>query len=126
MDNIQLVELVIKGLILPLAIIALKYLVVFLQAKTKCINDDKYYKLAGDAITTAVQETMQVYVNDLKKSDRWTEETKTIAFEKAREKALLIMSDTVKNALPLIVGDVNAWVNACLEASTLNEKKDAV
>ena len=126
MDNIQLVELVIKGLILPLAIIALKYLVVFLQAKTKGINDDKYYKLAGDAITTAVQETMQVYVNDLKKSDRWTEETKKIAFEKAREKALLIMSDTVKNALPLIVGDVNAWVNACLEASTLNEKKDAV
>lgn len=125
MNKIEIVELLVKILLIPLATWGVQALVSYLKANTKSRKFDKYYALANDAVIKAVKETMQTFVSGLKSAGEWTDETAKEAFNKAMDTALVIMGKTVRDTLPEIVGDAEKWLTASIEAATLSEKEKA-
>ena len=94
----------------------------YIKKKAKTEAQQKYFKFACDAITTAVAETMQTFVSTMKKNGEWNEENAQKALEMAILKAQEIMGVAALSALPEIVGDVQSWLISKVEAATLAEK----
>jgi hypothetical protein len=94
----------------------------WLKARTKNAALDKYMDRANDAVLTAVAETMQTFVSTMKNEGKWNNETAKKAFEMSLLRAKEIMGAAVLQALPEIVGDLEKWLTAKIEAATLSTK----
>jgi hypothetical protein len=94
----------------------------WLKAKTKNAALDKYMDRANDAVLTAVAETMQTFVTTMKNEGQWNRETARKAFEMSLIRAKEIMGLAVLQALPEVVGDLEKWLTAKIEAATLATK----
>ena len=94
----------------------------WLKARTKNAALDKYMDRANDAVLTAVAETMQTFVTTMKNEGKWNKETAQKAFEMSLLRAKEIMGAAVLQALPEIVGDLEKWLTAKIEAATLSTK----
>jgi hypothetical protein len=94
----------------------------WLKARTKNAALDKYMDRANDAVLTAVAETMQTFVTTMKSEGKWNNETAKKAFEMSLLRAKEIMGAAVLQALPEIVGDLEKWLTAKIEAATLSTK----
>lgn len=97
----------------------------FYETKTNSAKMDKYIDQANDAIITAVAETMQTFVTTMKNSGQWNEENAMKALELAKYKAIELIGADALNALPEVVGDLQAWLVAKIEAATLTAKMSA-
>ena len=118
MTTQELITLLINAALIPLVAWGINELTSYLKAKANNEQLDKYFELANDAVITAVEEIMQVFVSAWKKNGTWTEEAAKDAFEMAKLKAQELMGATVLKALPEIVGDVEAWITSKIEAAT--------
>lgn len=108
--------------IFPLLGVFVTYAISFIQKKTKelnvKINNDeieKYINLAEDAIVRAVVAVNQTYVESLKNQNKFDKEAQNEAFNKAKEIALSIMTDTTKAFLELAIRDFNKWIDVTIE-----------
>jgi hypothetical protein len=117
-----LVPALITTVLIPFIATAFSALTNFLKTKANNAKLDKYFDMANDAVTTAVAEVMQTFVSEMKKAGTWDKETAEKAFAMARTKAIEIMGAAALTVLPEIVGDVEAWIRAKIEAATLNTK----
>lgn len=122
LDVGSIITIIFSSVLIPLLVIGMNALVDFLKTKTKNEKLDKYLDKASDAIITAVQEIMQTYVSTLKKNGEWTEESAAEALEMAKLKAIELMGAAAYTALPELVGNVEAWLIAKIEAATRAEK----
>ena len=109
-------------LIIPILPVISTFIIVLLKKKTSEIsqnikNDEikKYINIAEDAVYTAVTAVTQTYVMTLKKENAFTEEAQEEAFETAKAKSLLIMGQSAQEALELVYGDLNEWLNNKIE-----------
>lgn len=98
------------------------YLVALLRRQTQQIEEEldnetasKYIDLATDAVEQAVTYTAQTFVDALKAEGAFTKEKQLEAFQKARDKVLEILGDTVVAALGQIYGDFDVWLNTKIE-----------
>ena len=98
------------------------YLVALLRRETAQLqqqldNDTtrKYMNMACEAVAQAVTYTAQTFVDTLKAEDSFTKEKQIEAFNKARDKTLEILGDTVVEALGEIYGDFDVWLNTKIE-----------
>ena len=119
--NIALPALV-SMVIIPMIIAGGRAISNYYKSKTTDEKMQKYFDRAVDAIETAVAETMQTFVLSMKASGEWNEESAKQAFEAARLKAIELMGTAALQALPTVVGDVEAWLTAKIEAATLLQK----
>lgn len=94
----------------------------WLKAKTKNATLDKYIDRANDAIMTAVAETMQTFVTTMKHEGKWDAEAAKKALEMSILRAREIMGKAALEALPEVVGDIEKWLTAKIEAATLELK----
>lgn len=94
----------------------------WIKSKTHNAALDKYTDRANDAIMTAVAETMQTFVTTMKNEGKWDAETAQKAFTLSLNRAKEIMGAAALKALPEVVGDVEAWITAKIEAATLDIK----
>jgi len=101
-----------------------KYLVCFIELKTKKLVEDikneklkKYLGVAEDAIKTAVLSISQTYVDTFKKEDSFTVDAQKSAFMLAKTKALSIMGDKALEVLKeeLSGGEVDLWIESKIE-----------
>lgn len=126
MDWLSLINtampVVITAVIIPLLVAAGKAIGKYIKTE----QAKKYYDMACDAVIAAVAETMMTFVDELKKAGKWNAETAKTAFNIARAKALKIMGAAVLQAMPEIVNDFEAWLNAQIEAATLSMKEPAI
>lgn len=126
MDTTEILSILITVIIIPLATWAITALTDFLKTKTENAKLDKLLDVAQDAITTAVQEVMQTYVSSLKKSGEWNDETKIIALEMAKQKAIDLMGVAAYKALGTLFDSaerqMQEWMTAKIEAATRAEK----
>ena len=70
MDNqfwFNIIETILTAVVIPLLAWGIKNLVNWLKTKTNNAIVEKYLTYAGDAVTQAVKETTQTYVDALKK-----------------------------------------------------------
>jgi hypothetical protein len=124
MTTTDLIEILINALLLPLIAWGLSKLTSYLDSQTTNATFERYVKMAEDAVTTAVQETMQTFVLTVKKEGTWTEATAKLALKSATDRAKQIMGSTVLTFLPVVVGDVEAWITSKIEAATLLTKAE--
>ena len=96
-----------------------------LQLNKEIKNNEKlnqYIDLAQGAIEDAVLQTMQVYVDTLKKQNKFDETAQEEAKNKAIETAKALISEESKNAIILLHNDFEIFLDARIEA-LVNIKK---
>lgn len=118
----EILSTIITLVLIPLLIVGTNAIVDFLKTKTKNEKLDKYLDKANDAIITAVQDIMQTFVTTIKNNGEWTEESGQEALTMAKLKAIELMGAAAYTALPELVGDVEVWLIAKIEAATRAEK----
>ena len=122
MEITEIISIVVNSLVLPLLAWGVSELTKFLSIKIKNETAEKYVNFAVDAVYTAVEQTMQTYVSTLKQSGEWNEETAQMAFDNAKALALVTMGTTAQEIITEMAGDLDAWVDAKIEACTLELK----
>lgn len=123
MDINEIIVLIINAAIIPLLAWAVSALTDYLKQKADNDKLDKYFDLANDAVITAVSETMQTFVSEMKKSGDWNKEAAARALSMAKLRAQEIMGAAAYMMLAEIVGDVDAWLTSKIEAAVLTVKQ---
>lgn len=107
------------------------YLVTFIQGKSKSIMAGANSTIAKDLVTgaekiivDAVQATNQTFVDELKKAGKFDAAAAEEAFKRTKDAVLKILPQSTKDALSVLYGDVDAWLDAQVE-STVKAVKTA-
>jgi len=107
------------------------YLVTFIQGKSKSIVAGANSTIAKDLVTgaekiivDAVQATNQTFVDELKKAGKFDAAAAEEAFKRTKDAVLKILPQSTKDALSVLYGDVDAWLDAQVE-STVKAVKTA-
>lgn len=122
MELTDIIALIIETALIPILAWGVAKLTAHLDKKIENETAEKYVNFAVDAVYTAVQQTMQTYVSALKKSGEWNEETAEIAFNNAKALALVTMGAKAQEVIAELAGDLDAWLDAKIEACTLEIK----
>jgi predicted RecB family endonuclease len=122
MELTDIIALIIETALIPILAWGVAKLTSHLDKKIENETAEKYVNFAVDAVYTAVQQTMQTYVSALKKSGEWNEETAEIAFNNAKALALVTMGAKAQEVIAELAGDLDAWLDAKIEACTLEIK----
>jgi len=118
------INLICTAVIVPLIIVMGKYIISFIELKTKQLTESikneklkKYLGVAEDAIKTAVLAVSQVYVDTFKKENAFTVDEQKNAFMIAKQKALSIMGEKTIEVLneELSSGEVDLWIESKIE-----------
>jgi hypothetical protein len=120
MENINLTEIIIvfiQLILVPFVAFALNALKRFIEAKTNNEFVEKYLLMATDAISDAVLEVKQTYVDNIKGTDGWSEATQKRALSMAKDKALASIGVDGVEIISTVVGDFEAWLDTKLEAT---------
>ena len=98
------------------------------QVDTDIKNNEKlnqYVDLAQNAIENAVLQTMQVYVESLKKQGKFDKAAQEEAKTKAIETAKALISEESKNAIILLYNNFDVYLDANIEA-LVNANKSTI
>lgn len=101
----------------------------FVEEKTQNMDNaqlKEYINSAVQAVMKAVMSTYQTYVDSLKKQDLFDEEAQKKAFEMAKNAALLMITEDVKEAVEEVYGDFNTWIDSTIEQFVKANKDDNV
>lgn len=105
------------------------YLVQYLRRKSEQIisqTDNMTIKAflaeATDAVSTAVTYTSQTFVDALKKEGNFDKEKQQEALKKSLDKAISLLSESAKNALTDIYGNLEAYLTSKIEAEVRSQK----
>ena len=123
MELTDIIALIIETALIPIMAWGVAKLTSHLDKKIENETAEKYVNFAVDAVYTAVEQTMQTYVSALKKSGEWNEETAQNAFNHAKSLALVTMGATAQKVISEMAGDLDAWLDARIEACTLELKR---
>ena len=105
------------------------YLVQYLHRKSEQIiaqTDNMTIKAflteATDAVSTAVTYTSQTFVDALKKEGNFNKDKQQEALKKSLDKAISLLSESAKNALTDIYGNLEAYLTSKIEAEVRSQK----
>ena len=106
-----------------------KYLVAWIQVKTKELTDTKdnemftkYMTLLSDTVINCVVTTNQTYVNTLKEQGKFDAEAQKEAFNKTYEAVMRILTDDAKKYLGEVLGDLDLYINTLIESQVSFQK----
>lgn len=133
----EVMELIIKLIIVPIIPLLAVYLKSLIQIKiakakreieaieneTTSKQLDKQLDLAQKILENCVTETTETYVSELKKLDKFDKNAQIIALNKSKEKFLDIISEATKEALEQVYGDYLKWIDTSIE-KILESKKN--
>ena len=98
--------------------------------KQKAQTDKKNSELvtilgkADDAVNTAVGAVNQTIVSGTKGTDAWTDDKKAEVYKTAAKTALDMIGESGTTALEQVVGSVETWLQAKIEAAVGAAKKE--
>lgn len=102
------------------------FVVAYTAEKSEKIENEKvrgYVNDAVKAVMTAVTSTFQTYVDSLKKQGKFDEEAQKIAFNTARDTALLMLTQDMRDAVTTLYGDFDTWLTKTIEQLVLANKE---
>lgn len=105
------------------------FVVAYTADKSEKIENEKvrgYVNDAVKAVMTAVTSTFQTYVDSLKKQGKFDEEAQKIAFNTARDTALLMLTQDMREAVTTLYGDFDTWLSKTIEQFVLANKEGTV
>lgn len=122
MEIMDIIALIVETALLPILAWGVAELTKYLSSKIKNETAEKYVNFAVEAVHSAVKETAQTYVSTLKKSGEWNDETARIALDNAKAIAIITMGSAAQEAISELTGDVDAWLEARIEAAIYEMK----
>ena len=132
MDFQTLIPIIFQVCLIPLLAILTKYLVAWIQIKTKELTDTKdnemftkYMTLLSDTVINCVVTTNQTYVNTLKEQGKFDAEAQKEAFNKTYEAVMRILTDDAKKYLSEVLGDLDLYINTMIESQVNFQKQGA-
>ena len=130
MDFQTLIPIIFQVCLIPLLAILTKYLVAWIQVKTKELTDTKdnemftkYMTLLSDTVINCVVTTNQTYVNALKEQGKFDAEAQKEAFNKTYEAVMRILTDDAKKYLSEVLGDLDLYINTMIESQVNFQKQ---
>ena len=123
MEKIELIEMIIELLLVPILIYGLTLLRGYIIRNTKIKQVESILLQATMAVEAAVGETTQVFVEELKEQGDFTKENAEIALERSMNTALTILGEAGENLLGRAVGDVNLYLDALIEAEVKRQNE---
>ena len=130
MDFQTLIPIIFQVCLIPLLAILTKYLVAWIQVKTKELTDTKdnemftkYMTLLSDTVINCVVTTNQTYVNTLKEQGKFDAEAQKEAFNKTYEAVMRILTDDAKKYLGEVLGDLDLYINTLIESQVSFQKQ---
>lgn len=130
MDFQTLIPVIFQVCLIPLLAILTKYLVAWIQIKTKELTDTKdnemftkYMTLLSDTVINCVVTTNQTYVNTLKEQGKFDAEAQKEAFNKTYEAVMRILTDDAKKYLGEVLGDLDLYINTLIESQVSFQKQ---
>lgn len=93
-------------------------------AQTDSLTTKALLAEVTEAVTTAVTYTSQTYVDALKKKGIFDTKAQAEALQKAKDKTLALLSESAKNVLAGIYGDLNGYLETMIEAQVRVQKQD--
>ena len=130
MDFQTLIPVIFQVCLIPLLAILTKYLVAWIQVKTKELTDTKdnemftkYMTLLSNTVINCVVTTNQTYVNTLKEQGKFDAEAQKEAFNKTYEAVMRILTDDAKKYLSEVLGDLDLYINTMIESQVNFQKQ---
>ena len=130
MDFQTLIPIIFQVCLIPLLAILTKYLIAWIQVKTKELTDTKdnemftkYMTLLSDTVIDCVVATNQTYVNTLKEQGKFDAEAQKEAFNKTYEAVMRILTDDAKKYLGEVLGDLDLYINTLIESQVSFQKQ---
>ena len=120
---INIISVVVTSIVLPLISIAGAKLIQFINSKIKNNKAADLLTTATTIVINAVRSVFQTYVEALKKEGNFNKDAQIIALNKAKDIALIQMTDEVKNYLVTTYGSLDSWLDTNIEA-TINILKN--
>ena len=120
---INIISIVVTSIVLPLISIAGAKLIQFINSKIKNTKAADLLTTATTIVINAVRSVFQTYVEALKKEGSFNKDAQIIALNKAKDIALIQMTDEVKNYLVTTYGSLDSWLDTNIEA-TINILKN--
>ena len=120
---LNIISVVVTALIFLLISYAGARLIAWLNAKIKDENAKQQLTVATDIVMNAVRSVFQTYVETLKKNGTFDKESQKVALIKAKDDALVQMSDEIKYYITKNYGDLETWITTQIE-STINILKN--
>ncbi len=124
---ITLIQAVIIPAIPILAAFIARYLKVSADQATAKIENDLirfYLEEATEVVLQAVTYTAQTYVDSLKAQGTFDKEAQREAFNKTKNVAAKLITTEVREALEVVYGDVDTWLEAKIEQLVKEGKKE--
>ena len=130
MDLQTMIPVIFQVCLIPLLAILTKYLVAWIQVKTKELTDTKdnemftkYMTLLSYTVINCVVTTNQTYVNTLKEQGKFDAEAQKEAFNKTYEAVMRILTDDAKKYLSEVLGDLDLYINTLIESQVNFQKQ---
>ena len=130
MDLQTMIPVIFQVCLIPLLAILTKYLVAWIQVKTKELTDTKengmftkYMTLLSDTVINCVVTTNQTYVNTLKEQGKFDAAAQKEAFNKTYEAVMRILTDDAKKYLGEVLGDLDLYINTLIESQVSFQKQ---
>lgn len=126
MDTRELVDVVAKGVIVPVLIAIVPFIVTWLKARSDEIKERtkseelrKYVDIAEGVVADAVITVARTYVDALKKEGAFDEAAQRVAFNEARTKVVAVLGLGACRVLSEAYGDINEWLENKIEVAVL-------
>lgn len=123
MDKVELIKLIIEMIIVPLLIWGIAIVNRRISEKVELEQTKNILHQATSIVEAVVHETSQTFVDDLKMSGDFDKDKARQALELSKQRALEIISPASYNLLEQVVGDVNGFIEAQIEATVWAEKR---
>lgn len=129
--DLMLNEFLIALLIVVIPLVA-KYLIALFKSLTDgarakeeesdIVISEKYLDMADEVVYSVVMFIAQTFVDTLKRDGAFNLEAQQIAFEDAKTKILILLSDPIKQTIEYVHGDLDSWINMKIEAAVKSQK----
>lgn len=115
MEVRELVEMFFTLVLTPVLIYIAKYVVDYLKSKTENERVKETLTLVEEAVRTAVAETNQTFVDQLKADGKFTPQEMFTAFERSLDRTKEILGGEAEKLLKKSMIDINSYIRARIE-----------
>ena len=84
---------------------------------------DKYTNILKENVEIAIKDVQANFVDELKGTEKWTDESKELALQMAKDKAIYALSDSIYKALLLANADFEDYLTTLVESKLYDLKK---
>lgn len=118
----EIVITVISAIVTALASWVVSKITTYINTKVKDTKLKRYLNSAVTVVASAVKQTYQTYVENIKGTDFWTEDAQKNALAAALETTKAQLSGDVQKYIQSNFGDLDKWIITQIEAAIYDLK----